>query len=66
MSGASSDWRDGRREYVRLIEELARDWERRKEAKELAHKELREIRVFDQRPAQNHPEPMTPLISRRS
>jgi hypothetical protein len=42
-------WRDQRREFVRYIETLAADWELRREAKELAHKELREARTYDVR-----------------
>lgn len=47
MSGDS--WRDARAAWVRYVEELARAWGREQEAKTLARREIRELRVYEQR-----------------
>jgi hypothetical protein len=47
--GPSHSWRDGRREWVRYVETISRDWGRAREAKELCHQELRESRALEAR-----------------
>lgn len=49
MLDVPGSFKDQRREFVRYLETIARDYDRRHEAKRLAHEELRESRVDDAR-----------------